>query len=689
MSTIADTSSPIQMALPILRAARLRAHPVRPRDKRPLLNDWQLLGTDDEAVHEEWIAKYPNANVGVCLGLQPSGWTVFVIDLDVVDGIRDGWDVFGEYALARGQVVPNTFTVRTGGGGLQLYFYGSPDVAVPNKVKVLPGVDVRGDDGQCVFPPSIHPNGTPYEVQDHLPFAEAPGWLLELVGAYPRGTERPRSGKGPDPAVDGPPIPERERNDTLFRIGSGLRAKGVSSNGIFGHLVDVNENRCQPPLGPDEVKEIADSAAKYDPGMGDLPNWPRMNGQGDEPLPPPPGWARTLDQCHETFQKWFGGSYDLDVLDAILATRAAELLDGDPLWTLVVGGSGSAKTETAQALSGTEAEIVSTLSGPAALLSGSSKKERSANSTGGLLKKLEPRGFLVIKDFTSILSMSGDARQSVLAALREIHDGYWRRELGVDGGTTLEWRGRIGLVGAVTTAWDTHHSVIASLGDRFVLVRTDSTGTARMDAGARALANIGHEQQMRSELAEAVRGVLVGVDPQRGDLALTAEEGQRLLAAANLATVLRTPVEIDYRREVVSAHALEMPTRFPKELGMMVRGGIALGMERERAMALALRCARDSCPPLKLACLEDVWRNPYTLTRPAAARINRPHKTVDREMEALQSLGLIVHVDQSGQSRRGDPATYWAWVVARGIDPRVLDPAIDLATLQGVSISAR
>jgi len=54
----------------------------------------------------------------------------------------------------------------------------------------------------------------------------------------------------------------------------------------------------------------------------------------------------------------------------------------------------------------------------------------------------------------------------MLAALREVYDGRWERNVGTDGGQTLTWTGRIAVVGAVTTAWDVAHSV---MDDRFVL----------------------------------------------------------------------------------------------------------------------------------------------------------------------------------------------------------------------------
>jgi hypothetical protein len=77
---------------------------------------------------------------------------------------------------------------------------------------------------------------------------------------------------------------------------------------------------------------------------------------------------------------------------------------------LVVSGSGNAKTETVQALTGARAVLTSAISSDGALLSGTSAKEKAEDATGGLLRKIGSRGELVIKDFTSILSTSRDAR---------------------------------------------------------------------------------------------------------------------------------------------------------------------------------------------------------------------------------------------------------------------------------------
>ena len=90
------------------------------------------------------------------------------------------------------------------------------------------------------------------------------------------------------------------------------------------------------------------------------------------------------------------------------------------------------------------------------------------------------------------------------------------------------------------------------------------------------------------------------------------DEIDQLVKAADIVTMARTAVERDYRGEVIDAHAPEMPTRFAKQLAQMVRGGVAIGMSRKAAMRLAIRCARDSIPPLRLEILLDVAANPST-----------------------------------------------------------------------------
>lgn len=388
-----------------------------------------------------------------------------------------------------------------------------------------------------------------------------------------------------------------------------------------------------------------------------------MTGQ---PSPPSAKSGQLLAEVHATFRRWFGDKYDLGALDAVLAAAAAQRLGGDPCWLLVIGGSGAAKTETIMPLTGAGAEVVSTITGEAALLSGTSEKERAADSHGGLLRQLGSEGILVIKDVTSILSMSRDARAEVLAALREIHDGRWERHVGTDGGRTLVWTGRLVVVGACTTAWDSAHSVVATMGDRFVVVRFNSR-EHRRDSGRQALRNVNREPEMRHQLAAAIEKLVGEIDPDI-PVILDDREVDTILDLADVVTLARTAVERDYSGNVVQAHAPEMPTRYAKQLGQIARGAVAIGMNRADALAVACRCARDSMPPLRRDVLLDVAGNPLSNTSAVTKRVQLPRKTVDRALQELHLLGLLTLDEEPwGNGVR------WVYSLADDIDPAALE----------------
>jgi hypothetical protein len=147
-------------------------------------------------------------------------------------------------------------------------------------------------------------------------------------------------------------------------------------------------------------------------------------------------------------------------------------------------------------------------------------------------------------------------------------------------------------------------------------------------------------------------------------------EEASLAAAANLVTCARTAVERDYRGDVMDAHALEAPTRFVKQLKQVVHGSVALGMDRRDAMRLALRCARDSIPPLRISILLDLANNPASRAVDVSKRVNRPYRTIRRELEALQTLELLRHKEE--QSVTDETKTVWRYSLADDFDRATL-----------------
>lgn len=154
--------------------------PMRPRAKAPLI-PWRKLQKSpaDEEQIRTWFERWPDANVGFVTG-QVSG--LVVVDIDP----RHGGDASLKALEAEHEALPDTIESRTGGGGRHIYFR-HPGGVMPNRVGVRDGVDVRGDGGCIVLPPSVHPSGRRYRwvksrSPDDLDAAAMPQWLAELLG---------------------------------------------------------------------------------------------------------------------------------------------------------------------------------------------------------------------------------------------------------------------------------------------------------------------------------------------------------------------------------------------------------------------------------------------------------------------------------------------------------------------------
>ncbi len=151
--------------------------------KHPLTRNGGKDATDDQNQLGIWLDEYPLAHWGVATGAV-SG--VVVIDLDRKPG-KNGVAAFKALAAEHGGIT-RSYTVRTGSGGLHLY-YAHPGGIRNSASKIAPGIDVRGDGGYVVAPPSGHASGGFYTVAIDAPIAPLPAWLLSLVTAQPAQLE--------------------------------------------------------------------------------------------------------------------------------------------------------------------------------------------------------------------------------------------------------------------------------------------------------------------------------------------------------------------------------------------------------------------------------------------------------------------------------------------------------------------
>lgn len=244
-------------------SAGLRVLPCEPKGKRPLTAHGVKDASTDADQIRTWWSRWPEANIGISMG---TGSGLVDIESDVKS------DKTGEEALQAwtgspgGCQLPATWAFRSGGGGIHRLF--RCGVELGNRVNMLPAVDVRGSGGYSIFPPSLHPSGRPYE---WLP-AAAPGDIepaplpLELLSLI-----RGDSSNGRAPLEIPGSIQAGSRNDLLFRMAAKLRRDGFSEQEIIAAVAQANRERCSPPLGDGEIRQICHSVTRYAPASSVRP----------------------------------------------------------------------------------------------------------------------------------------------------------------------------------------------------------------------------------------------------------------------------------------------------------------------------------------------------------------------------------------------------------------------------------
>ena len=254
-------------------AMELAVFPLVERDKLPAVSGgFKVATTDEEQIREAWGHR-PNLNIGIATGTVSRG--LVVIDLDVDDSKdEDGVATLRAWEREHGEL-PETATVKTGRGGMHLYY--RCDQPVGCSVNAEIGVDVRGDGGYVVAPPSVHPNGNAYEFEEYLddvPIARADSNVYAFIRAAQGERQRGRRFSLPEVIGDG------KRNDTLMRLACSLQSQGFDDMLILANLEAVNSQKCVPPLPADEVRAIVESvASRYEKGNAK----PRRDGRGGAP----------------------------------------------------------------------------------------------------------------------------------------------------------------------------------------------------------------------------------------------------------------------------------------------------------------------------------------------------------------------------------------------------------------------
>jgi Bifunctional DNA primase/polymerase, N-terminal/Primase C terminal 2 (PriCT-2) len=154
-------------------------------------------------VRKYW-KRLPRANIGIPMGV---GSGIFDIETDTIEGhanlAKDGATSLAKLEAKHGRLPLTLMFESPTGSRHRLYRHPGGDVRIRSGAldkENYPGIDVKGDGGMSVAPPSITPKGV-YKWINRRRIAAAPAWLLEMVT---------KPARAPRAAVSDDELPARE-----------------------------------------------------------------------------------------------------------------------------------------------------------------------------------------------------------------------------------------------------------------------------------------------------------------------------------------------------------------------------------------------------------------------------------------------------------------------------------------------
>ncbi|GAG25901.1 unnamed protein product, partial [marine sediment metagenome] len=217
------------------------------------------------------------------------------------------------------------------------------------------------------------------------------------------------------------------------------------------------------------------------------------------------GTGISAQKVRTEFKEWLQFPYEnTNVLDVMYGAIIANRLQGDPIWLFIVAPSGGMKTELLLSLYNSPGIYETTSLTPPALISGANF---GAGGDPSLIPKLNKK-VLIIKDFTTVLNLNAVALDEIFGILRDAYDGHITKHFG--NAIIRSYDSKFGIIAGVTPAIEIYTEQHTALGERFLRykIQTPTGSDYQNDILMRAIDNIGHEDDMRSSLANISKEVL-------------------------------------------------------------------------------------------------------------------------------------------------------------------------------------
>lgn len=333
---------------------------------------------------------------------------------------------------------------------------------------------------------------------------------------------------------------------------------------------------------------------------------------------------------------------DKGIIPLIAAITISTKTKRDPVWLLIIGPPGNGKSEIVSILYKVPyVHQVSNLT-ENTLLSGM----KSVTGETSLLKKIGSNGMIVMKDYTTILSMRSERKEMIEAQMREVFDGYVTKKTG--NGNDPEWRGKINFIGAVTEEIYAHGSMAAKGMRALNYVMDISTDDTRKMMAYRARKNTNNISEKRDELQDVfkqyIEFFIKNKLPKPGEQITLDEQLEKdIIDLCNFTTKAMSSTTRNFRGELELVHSATAPTRMSQEIfcvaemfHLMYDGNIP-----DYCKKVLYKLAIDTIPKQRRIVIEALTRYKETPVRALSEHIGYPEETVIKWLEDLNSLDVI------------------------------------------------
>jgi hypothetical protein len=421
------------------------------RNKIPLI-EWSKYRKIKPTIEniKKWFADFSASNIGLITG-ESTG--VVVIDIDPRHGGTD--EDFKDI---------KTVKSRTGGGGFHIFFKYEPGLV--NKAGIKEGIDIRGEGGYVVLPPSTHASCNKYEwinSPDTTPLAPLPAfvkrWLLNNLQPGTKSNWNPN-------ILDG--AKEGNRNESAASVAGKLLIRFPEKEWeteAYTHLKNWNA-QSKPPLSEQELRAVFESIKKSEKVSSEEKN--KSQASGTETTSGSIkqkliGQPLTYTEIEEKVKKLLPNSQI--ALKLILAVAVSSSFSNFlMLWLLLVGVPSSGKTDLVRLIKGAGTTYYLDNLTQNAFISG--ERANKDNKVYDLLPLLDKK-CLVIKDWTSIFSLDEKATKKLLGDLVNIYDKEFTKFSSRRG--NISYASAFSQLGCITPATlNKHTNYMNMVGPRFL-----------------------------------------------------------------------------------------------------------------------------------------------------------------------------------------------------------------------------